>query len=291
MNLVTAFARRPDYHQLPSYAKVMQEIGWKVVTLKSGNLFVKQLGPVAFAKLQRANAVDFKELSLVQRRLHMLVLYLEPGLSADLGALNGAGFKSTNTHYAYTKTLIVDLTPELTEVLASFSKTTAYQMRRSLKVGVEYQIVPFQTLSPTQKQATLDLHRAWSSEKHVAGYEDNLLEAIWKHMSEGVMIFARKNGQLHGALFLLMHHKVGMYFYQFSSKQGRHELYVPSGLAYQSIRLAKERGCDIFDLCSAYDERYKENAKWKGFSKYKERFHPTPVYYPQAYRRLILPRL
>lgn len=292
MNLIERFEIRPDYHQLSSYGLVMKEIGWDVIHLQGCQLFIKKIGPVAFAKLQRPSKVNFVELIERQRQHRILHLHLEPGLKMSLDQLERYGFKTTRTHYAYTKTLIVDLSHQEKEILASFSKTTAYQMRRSRKMGVEYEAIPFRKLTNEGKQEILNLHAQWSREKKIAGYDDAFLKALWKHMREGTMILARVDGQLHGALFLLIHHKLAMYFYQFTSREAREGLYIPSGMAYEAILLAKKQGCDLFDLCSAYDERYsKENLKWKGFSTHKERFHPTAIYYPVAYARDWLPFL
>lgn len=290
MTIEQRFARVPDYHQLPSYGKVMQAIGWEVVPLKGCQLFVKRLGPVAFAKLQRPARVDLKELIAVQKQYRIVRLYLEPGLSLPLEGITDVGFRPTLTHYAYTKTLIVDLTGSEQRVLASFSKTTSYQMRRSLKLGVEYQAVAFAKLSMEEKEEILALHARWSREKKIAGYDDAFMKAFWQYMKEGTMILARVQGQLHGALFLLIHHRLGMYFYQFTSPEARSGLFIPSGLAYQAIKLSRERRCTLFDLCSAYDERYpKENVSWQGFSQHKARFHPTPIYYPGGFQRTIFP--
>ncbi len=288
--LVLKFKARPDYHQLISYGKVMETIGWKVVPLTGANLFVKPIGPLSFAKLQRFSQVKIRELLAAQTKYRIVRLHLEPGLNASLAGLQSAGFLPTNTHYAYTKTLIVDLSGSEAEILSSFSKTASYQMRRSLKTKVTYEVIPFAQLDEGLKQEILDLHRQWSREKRIAGYDDPFMRAMWQHMQgEGSMILARLDGQLHGALFFLTHHKVGLYFYQFTSWQARGGLYIPSGLAYQAIKLAKTKKCDIFDLCSAFDERYpKENLSWKGFTTHKEHFHPTSIYYPPAYARTSL---
>ncbi len=292
MDLVKRFSSIPDYHQLASYARVMEEIGWNAVKVRGGYLFVKPLGPIAFAKFQRPAKIDAEELVRVQKRLRIVRFLLEPGLQTDTRVLNQVGFRVTNAHYAYTKTLLVDLSGSMGQILASLSKTTSYQMRRSLKMGVAYKFIPYAQLSEAQKTEILSLHARWSKEKKVSGYDDTFLRAMWRHMKEGTMILAYEKGILHGALFLLMHHKLGMYFYQFTSEVARKKLYVPSGLAYQAIKLSKEQGCNLFDLCSAYDERYpKENLKWKGFSAHKDRFHPTPVYFPQSYVKHYLPFL
>lgn len=296
MSLAEDFASRVDYHQLPSYARVMEHIGWDIVPLSSSYLFVRRVGPIAFAKFQHPEVINGKALISLQRKLHIVEIFIEPSLIFGTIAqknLEEAGFKKTGNHHAYTKTLICNIRGSESEVLSSFSKTTSYQMRHSQKMGVQYLVVPFGTLTQEQKREIFALHAGWSKEKKVAGYADSFLEAMWQEMQqEGRMILAYHKKKLEGALFLLTHHRVGMYFYQFSSRQARHALYIPSGMAFVAIQEAKRLGCDIFDLCSAYDERYpEENVAWKGFSTHKEHFHPTPIYYPPAFVKTNIPFL
>lgn len=288
-SLEERFAQRPDYRQLDSYGRVMQKIGWKIIKLKGANLFIRSIGPVAFAKLQRPQNVDLAELVKIQKQHRILGLQLEPGLKMDLSELYAYGFKPTKSHYAYTKSVIFALDGTLAQIMSTFSKTTSYQMRRALKQNVDYEYIPFSNLTATDKAEILKLHQDWSTEKKVMGYDDNFLNAVWEEMSQGTMILARVGGVLHGALFFIAHHHVGMYFYQFTSKRARAGLYIPSGLAFHAIKLAKQVDCDIFDLCSAHDERYpKENLKWRGFTRHKEGYHPTPIYYPQSYARNLI---
>ena len=44
-----------------------------------------------------------------------------------------------------------------------------------------------------------------------------------------------------------------------------------------------DAGCDFFDLGAGFDERYPEScATWRGFSFFKEQFHPFAVYHPPS---------
>jgi hypothetical protein len=290
MDLVSAFSARTDYHQLPSYARVMEGIHWDVIPVSGSYVFVKRVGPISFAKLQRPAAIHIDELVSLQKKLHIAQLFLEPALTYthEQGILlEKAGFARTNNHHAYTKTYICDISGSESVVLRSFSKTMQYQIRRSLHVGVEYVSVPFAKLTKEEKENICTLHTAWSKERKVLGYPDDFLYALWNGFSNrGEMVLAYKGSELHGVLFLLYNGPIGMYFYQFSSNLGRKSLYIPSGLAYQGIVAARRNGCTIFDLCSCFDERYPtENIKWQGFSEHKLRFHPTPIYYPGAFVR------
>ena len=276
----------------------MERIHWDVIPISGSYVFVKRLGPLSFAKLQRPENIDIKGFLALQKRLHTAQFFLEPSLSSRVNGkivsdatrdklLMEAGFRQTHDHHAYTKTLVCDISGSEAQILKSFSKTLSYKMRRSLRMDVVYDVVPFVLLTRSDKQHIQDLHASWSKEKKVCGYTDAFLHAMWEEMTkEGTMILARYKDELVGALFLYAHHRVGMYFYQFSSRMGRDKLFVPSGLAYHAIIEARRRGCDVFDLCSAYDERYpNDHRPWLGFTRHKLEFHPTPIYYPPAFVR------
>ncbi|HSW89305.1 MAG TPA: hypothetical protein VLH19_00330 [Patescibacteria group bacterium] len=286
MDLLSRFVSRPDYHQLPAYARVMERIGWDVIPMNGQYLFVRRIGPISIAKFQRPQSIDFSNLKKLQKRLPLVKTYIDPGLSLDLEILRSNGLKETKNHHAYTKTFICNLHGSEEKILASFSKTLKYQMLRSLRMGVSYKVVAFVNLTEETKTEIVKLHSEWETEKKVSGYPNNFLRILWQEMQkEGSMILAYEGKTLHGALYFLHHHGVAMYFYQYTSQKGRQSLYVPSGLAYQTVKLAKFLGCDILDLCSAYDERFgTENLKWKGFSVHKEHFHPTSVYYPPSFQ-------
>lgn len=298
MDLAREFASRPDYHQLPSYARVMESIHWDVTPLSGAYVFSKRLGPISFAKLQRPANIDIPELLKLQKRLHAVQLFIEPGLHSSVNGtvvsdqerielLQAVGFKKTNDHHAYTKTLVCSIAGKERDVLLSFSQTARYHIRKSATMGVEYRTIPFSELTNEVKGDIVRLHKDWSKEKKVMGYTDSFLYAMWEEMThEGTMVLAYKEQVMVGAMFVYTHHRVGMYFYQFSSYEARRHLHVPSGLAFHGIQIARARGCDLFDLCSAYDERYgKEHIQWKGFSEHKEQYHPTPIYYPDAFVR------
>lgn len=303
MDIIKSFQITSDYHQSVNYARLMTMIGWEVVPLRGSYLFLRRVGPISFAKWQRPATVDRPQIAKIAKQLNIVKLYLEPALvttletgetTSDLGALLlPFGFRETTTHHAYTKTLVIDLRPDIDAVMKGFSQTSRLQIKRSQRLGVTYKKILFSQLDAGVIQQILKLHAMWRQEKQVLGYDDHFLRSLFKAFDyQGEAILAFVEEKLHGVLLLTYHAGVGQYFYQFTSKEGRDKLYLPSGLAYQGMRSAKTRGSVWFDFCSCYDERYKsENLKWRGFSEHKARFHPTPIYYPPAFVLTRLPYL
>jgi hypothetical protein len=271
----------------------MEQIGWDVIPVAGEYLFSRRIGPIALAKFQRPQQIHWETVEQMQHKLAIWQLTIEPALSFSFSPkLDWRGWHESNAHYTYTKTAVVDTSGSEQNILGSFSETLRYQMRRSERAGLTYRVIPFGELTAGQKDDILALHQDWHQEKKVMGYPDAFLQSIWKEMvKEGAMVLGYKGRELHAALFWLHHHHVGMYFYQFTSREGRGRFYAPSGLALGAIRLNLAHACDVLDLCSVYDTRYgAENLKWQGFSEHKSRFHPTYIEYPKALSRTLIHR-
>jgi lipid II:glycine glycyltransferase (peptidoglycan interpeptide bridge formation enzyme) len=308
MDVLDRFYRREDFHQSLSYAKVMEGIGWYTIPMGGAQIFVRQLGPVSLAKIQRPKCLDLKELGRIRKKLHIAHLIIEPPLKGELIDVNGrkhsfsfltpqdsllveaklyeAGYKITKDHFAHSKTALIDLANSLDTILAKFPSKTRYNIKISQRIICQYEVTRFADISDVELQEFFDLHTAWSKEKKVMGYTNAFLKVMARSFPQnGWLISARVDGKLAGAMMVIIHDRIGYYFYTCSSIDGRN-LHIPTGLTYQAIKLSKEYGADIFDFCSVYDERYpKEHPRWKGFTTFKERFIPTPIYYPPSFDR------
>lgn len=75
------------------------------------------------------------------------------------------------------------------------------------------------------------------------------------------------------------------YMYAASSTEGK-KLFAPTLAAWESIKLAKKRGCKFYDFEGVYDQRF-PIASWKGFSRFKLSFGENVVEYPGCYTKFI----
>lgn len=300
-DLVTRFQARSDYHQSFSYGRVMERTGWTVLSIGEMSIFVKQIGPVCFAKLQRPCVLSVDMLRLLKRRLSILRLYIEPGLQVEYNdagrkvllsfdpkdqsgyrkQLSKFGLHETNVHHAHSKTAILSLEGDF---CSRFPSKTRYNVRLSQRAGVTYTNTPFSKLTSSDTQQLLLLQHLWSKRKNVLGYPDDFLIHILNFFSsKGQLVRAYVEEELVGSIFVLFNDRVGIYF-NACVRGDMKEKQIPTGLAYTAMETAKESGCDIFDFCSVYDERYpKDNPKWKGFTTFKQRFNPTPIDYPPSF--------
>lgn len=308
MDLLDRHASREDFHQSIEYARVMEGIGWSSIPVSGSRFAIRTLGPVALSKMQRPRIIDIPRIRELCRRLHVVRFILEPsprsicidtnGKKHDLSfltpadgdrsqeILRKAGLYQIHEHYAHTKTALIDLSSPLEDIVQLFHAKTRYNIKVAKKSGVEYTAVPFSKVTAAKKQDFFSVHEKWSKEKHILGFSNPFLDIVMNSfLHTGTLITAYKEKEFLGAMMVLLHDRIGYYFYTCTSERGK-SLHVPTGLAYEAIGISREQGADIFDFCSMYDERYPaEHPRWKGFTTFKERFKPTPLYYPPTFGR------
>ena len=85
-----------------------------------------------------------------------------------------------------------------------------------------------------------------------------------------------------GGILLLFWDNIAYYWIAGATHEGK-KLFAPTLLVWEAITLAKKRGSRLFDFVGVWDERLpNENNNWKGFTKFKEGFGGTELYYPIA---------
>lgn len=308
MDVLSRFYSREDFHQSIEFAQVMESIGWSSIPVAGSRIAVRQLGPVSLAKMQRAQVIHCPDLFRLRSRLRIFRFIIEPGVEgvfvdahgerhhysfADLQSrekarklFTDAGFSQTKEHYAHSKTALLDLTPSLEDIVKAFPSKTRYNLKISHRLVNRYSLFRFDNLTDEEKNLFFTLHTRWATDKKVFGFSNAFLNHVFKKFqTKGWMITCRTQGEFSGGMMIIVHDRVAYYFYTCTSAKGKAS-HVPTGLVSEALRLAKALGADIFDFCSVYDERYPhQNPRWKGFTQFKSRFHPTEVYYPPSFSR------
>lgn len=310
-DLLDRFCQREDLHQSFGYKKLMEKIGWSSIFVSGSYLAVRQLGPISLAKIQRPNVIDIPKLTELRKRLSVVHLIVEPGARITLVPLSGkklqlnlleqsdlascaqelkkAGLRVSKEHYAHSKTMILDIQAPMPEFLQTLPQKVRYNIKQALKADVSYTTTEFSQLHADALKEFFSLHSRWSTERKIMGFSEHFLTTIFEvFASKGYLLQARVQDQLVGAMIVLIHSGVGYYYYTCTIQPG-FKYQIPSGLTYHAIAVSQERGADIFDFCSVYDERYPQvTPRWKGFSEFKSRFNPVAVYYPPTFSRWIL---
>ncbi len=302
------FAKQRDIHQTPMYANVMRAIGWTIEGKPGSQIFVRKLGPIAVAKMQRPEKIDTRVIDEVRRKYRSVTFQLEPALHSVMNGKVASfphtidsnesidwtvmwkshGYTHTVMPLAHSVSSLIDLRGTEQQLLEHFSQKTRYNIRKGEKENnVLIQCIPLSELDITWKKAFLMLRSEWSKRKNVMGYDEKfmngVLDAFKKH---GACLFAvDRAGKTLATLLMLTTEKTAIYFSAFSSEEG-YACNAPTMLTWNAIQWAKKVGMEIFDFGGIYDPRYTGTYKrWKGFTQFKERFRPTAFYYPKSFMK------
>ncbi|KKU44763.1 MAG: hypothetical protein UX64_C0046G0004 [Microgenomates group bacterium GW2011_GWC2_46_7] len=263
------------------HAKVMGDIGWQTIRLSPGsNLYLRRLGPVSVAKLQRPRAINLPLLNALRKQYHILTLYLEPGLKTIYPPHLGWSVEP----FAHSCTSLVDLSLSSSQLLASFNQNTRRNLKKS---DITIRSIPLSALSASDIETFFALQTSWSHLKHLASYPLPFMRAVLsRHRKDGYLHLAYLGSTPIALLLVLVHDRVATYYVAFGSTLGYHHS-APTLLTWTAMLTAKNQGCDIFDFGGIYDARYpRMYKKWRGFTQFKAGFRPTVVSYPPTYLKL-----
>lgn len=307
-SLYDLFIRQQDIHQTPMYANVMRAIGWTIEGKPGSQIFVRKLGPIAVAKMQRPTKVDLSTIRNLRKKYRTITFQIEPALYSKvdgktynfpfttdneepntwISTWNSIGFSHTVMPLAHSASSLIDLRQSESQLLESFSQKTRYNIRHAEKQQhITIHVVRLHSLDQKWRSEFLALRAEWSKRKNVMGYDEKFMNGVLHSFSQhGACLFAvDESGKTVATLLVLTTANTMIYFSAFSSVQG-YALHAPTLLTWNAIVLAKELGMSIFDFGGVYDPRYTGTYKrWKGFTEFKERFKPVYFLYPKSYMK------
>lgn len=215
--------------------------------------------PIPFEKIEKL-AKKYKPL-----QVEIQPLKIEPGFKKY-------GYKLTGSGGHVTKTLQIDLTQPEKKITAQMKKDARYDIRKAEKQDIK--ILRYKDIKK--------FHQAWKRSVGWQRYVPSLktLKRLKKAFSKKAVFLLASS--LSGAVILLTD-KTAYYYYAFTSKEGRKK-FAQYLLVWEAIKLAKKRGCRIFDFEGIYDERFPIKA-WKGFSHFKESFGGREIEYPGVFTK------
>lgn len=290
------------------YANVMRAIGWTIEGKPGSQIFVRKLGPIAVAKMQRPEKVDLSVIEVVRKKYRTITFQLEPALQSIvekkkfifplhieheepelwISAWKEFGFARTVMPLAHSASSLIDLRLTKQQLLEHVSQKTRYNIRKGEKdPTLHVEIIPLSELNTTQTKTFLDLRAEWSKRKNVMGYDQTFMNGVLNSFEKhGACLFAvDESGKTLATLLVLTTEKTAIYFSAFSSEKG-YARNCPTLLTWNAMNWAKDLGMLIFDFGGVYDPRYTGTYKrWRGFTEFKERFKPTYFLYPKSYMK------
>ncbi len=282
-----------DLRQTKEYAKYMEMLGWQAVKLnnelRSTNYaYVKKIPLLGnIAKLQRPSGkLEPRVLDEFARKHKLAVFYIE--LSHNHLAIQPSShFQPAKSSFLPSKTIHINLLQSNKELLSQMDKDTRYAIRLAQKRGVTvkessdidafiklwHQSARHRGMWFPQGKEIRSLWTAFGKKAHLL-FVPNLKQndSYNQHVLEQTVI---------AGVFIVRTSTTAYYMYAASTKEGN-KLSAPSLLVWEAIKLAKKKGCKIFDFEGVYDDRYPQTKSWKGFTKFKEGFGRKIVTYPKT---------
>jgi hypothetical protein len=257
-----------DLRQSREYGEYMESIGWKTVPVGKNQIFIRKLGPVSIAKLQRTRgSLPIKDIENVIKANRVMMVKIEP-----LVGEGPLGYRVSNWPLLGTKTLRVDLRPSQEKIFNSFKKDCRYILKKSLISNYLISNNNFDYF-----------YKIWQKSAKRKG--------LWipknKEYKSLVSVFGGKTfcitiNDMAGAL-VLTHKKTAFYYYAGSTKEGT-ALNLPYQIVWEAMKEAKKRGCRVWDFEGVYDSRW-PNKGWLGFSHFKKSFGGKEIEFPGSFEK------
>jgi len=284
-DLLTRFSRCRDFRQTSGYAAITKSIGWKAIGTPGSYLYLKHLGPLGIAKLQRPETINFAELAKFRKENHIFWTFVEPGLHTKFIG-NPPKHPWYIEPYAHSATALIDLKKSESSLLKNLDTATRTKIRRAGK-DLTIKTTPLTKTTKGEINQFLALATKWSERKKVIGYEAKYLQKIVTQFhKDAYFVSAFDKKELVSQLLLIKQGSLATAFCIFTSPHGYH-LRAPMLVNWKSMHYAKKLGATIFDFFGIYDPRYpKMYRRWQGFSAAKMLFKPTFISFPRSYMLL-----
>lgn len=272
-----------ELQQSPPYAEYIKKLGWTIEQIENTTIFIKHI-PLAgaFAKIQRIETLPpvASVLELFKKH-HIRRAVLEAG-----SHIHEKDFQEwcdqMKTHttvitspYIPTKTILVDLTPPEETIFQQFSEAKRRAVRRAQKNELLVRE------SSNIQELIAIKNRSAGFLGFITTHGVKQLWEVFSPLDKATCVLAYTNKQqLIGGILLIFWEDIAYYWIAGANKVGK-KLFAPTILAWEAMKIAKKRGAKQFDFVGVWDERFpKENKEWLGFTKFKEGFGGTTLYYP-----------
>ncbi|MBI5448961.1 peptidoglycan bridge formation glycyltransferase FemA/FemB family protein [Candidatus Gottesmanbacteria bacterium] len=266
------------------YADYIRHLGWKVMTVDHTNIFLKNFPFVGgIAKIHRPSTLpNIKRLCAVLREQKIRSVSVEPACTVNQKRFDKWMKKLSQyilinkTYFLPTKTIHISLTASEDQIFQHFSEAKRRAVRKAIKNNLK--------ISPS-----LDIRDLIKIKNKSAGLFGFVTTSGVKELSQifapshAAILLAQKNIGIScvvGGILLLFWQKTAYYWIAGATNDGK-RLFAPTLLVWEAIKFAKRRGCTTFDFVGVWDERMPHKFHdWKGFTKFKEGFGGSPIYYP-----------
>lgn len=293
-----------DIRQSALFADFMSRIGWEVRRVNSTYIYMRKFPVIGyFAKIPRSSTTfSLDSLKLIQDIYPIFQWRIAPFVKE--GTLEAKNYRSLLFHHRFrieqapfnpTTTILIDLKQSPDVIFNRFTSVKRRAVRRAVKNGIiikesdeieafirlrQFQYRPLGFLITKETRMLFDTFYP----KHAS----LLLAYSTIPLQSRTYFSARAKNYVQvpvAGILLLFYNHVAYYWFASSLPIGK-KLFAPSLLVCEALKIAKIRGCTLFDFEGIYDERFpKAAASWRGFTKFKEGFGGRKVVYLENFRR------
>jgi lipid II:glycine glycyltransferase (peptidoglycan interpeptide bridge formation enzyme) len=284
-----------DPRQSKLWAEYLSKVGWKPIQIEKSSAnsktyaYVKKLPLLgSLIKIPRiSKPIPFEKIDKIATKEKALFVKIEPATKLDSNLeekLAITGYQRDNWATTPTKTIQIDLAKSEEELLSQMEKDTRYSIRFAERNGVIVKEASDFNLFTKLYLETGKRNKFWvGPEKDM-----KLRYDIFNKAGSASLLFAYKNKELLAAALLLFWDSVACYYHAASSSKNR-KLVAPYLILWESIKLAKRKGCKVFDLEGIHDPRIPSTKGWKGFTLFKKGFGGQEVEYVGSFTKFYNP--
>lgn len=283
-----------DFHQSPAYQDMLLKGGCKVVKLDEHQaVFITRMKLVPFCSrmiIQRVeNPAVLDSVKRLARHHRVVVARVAPDAilgtpeaQAWLEALEVHGYHQDRTQIAPTRTIWIDLYRSENELLADMKSKTRYNIRLSMRRGLEYCVYSgAELLAEGGKFA--EFHTVYAQNCQRIGMKPpppQALRRIFTALREMLLTVHayEPDGQVCAVAAYILCNDTLFYEFNGTTEAGRHDL-AADLLVWAGIHEGKQLACKRFDFDGLFDERFPGDEDWKGFSRFKAGFGGQEILY------------
>jgi len=275
-----------DLRQTKESAQYLKQQGWLVEKIDQDYIFIRQIPLSCFSiiKLQRPQKINFKKINRLAKKYHAFQINIEPRLEAKTPRkkFEKNGYQLKNSPFLPAKTIQLDLTLSQKQIFKQMKKDARYSIKKAQKEKL--QLIELKNLA--------EFRQAWKVAVNWQRYIPSLksLKSLKKAFgSKAIFLIChnpkrpKQQDKILAGTVIILTSQVAYYYYAFTSKEGRKRL-AQYLLIWETIKLAKKKGCQAFDFEGIYDKRFPIKS-WQGFSHFKKSFGGKEIEYQGCFTK------
>ncbi len=215
------------------------------------------------------------ELEELARQAGLLALKIDPDVRADTetgpaiaALLQERGWQPAFEQIQFRNTMLLDLRPELDDILLNMKSKWRYNIRLSQRKGV--------TVRPATVAELPLLYQLYAEtaarDKFIIRAEEYYLDVWRTFMDAGLATPLLAEVENEAVAMLLLFHFKSWAWYLYGASRNLHRDKMPNHrLQWEALQFAKLRGCTTYDLWGAPDELEERDPLW-GVYRFKKGF-------------------